>query len=155
MQLNNPSVSYADSSLYTREPLRGSGILRDKEIIINEDTFVMCGEPSPNLTIDKANQIFNEIETEKDIADLFAIVENKAWWIEDEVYDFEEGTDEYKKAVEKTDIWFALSDKLRKMIFDILKSEGAEIPDKGQIVVLEPFMKRNGFINGSGWWIKE
>ena len=91
---NNPSVSYADSSLYTREPLRGSEILKNKGIIINEDAFVMCREPSPNLTIEEANQIFDEIETEKDIADLFSVVHNKAWWIEDEVYDFEEETEE-------------------------------------------------------------
>ncbi len=126
-----------------------------KNTNINNDTFVMCEEPMSDLTIEKANQIFDEIETEKDIADLFSVVHNKAWWIEDEEYDFEEGTDEHRKAVERTDMWFALSDKLRNMIFDILKSEGVEIPDKGQIVVLEPFMKRNGFINGSGWWIKE
>ncbi len=129
--------------------------MKDKEIIINEDTYVMCEEPFPDLTIEKANQIFREIETEKDIADLFAVVENKAWWIEDEAYDFEEGTEEHKKAVERTAMWFALSDKLRDMIFDILKSEGVKIPEKRQIVVLEPFMKRNGFIDGSGWWIKE
>ena len=58
-------------------------------------------------------------------------------------------------AVERTDMWFALSDKLRNMIFDILKFEGVEIPAKGQIVELELFMKRNGFIDGNGWWIKE
>lgn len=114
----------------------------------------MGQEPNPNLTIEKANQLFAEIKTEKDIAELFALVENKAWWIEDEVYDFDEGTEEYKKAVEKTDIWFALADKLKDLIFSILKSEGVQIPSKGQIVVLEPFMKRNGFINGNGWWIK-
>ena len=153
MQLNNPSVSYADSSLYTREPLKGSAVLKD--IDISKDAFVMCQEPSPDLTIEKANEIFDKIETEKDIADLFAIVDNKAWWIEDEEYDFEEGTEEHREAVERTDMWFALSNKLRNMIFDILKHEGVEIPDKGQIVVLEPFMKRNGFRDGQGWWIKE
>ena len=115
----------------------------------------MCQEPSPDLKIEKANEIFDKIETEKDIANLFAIVHNKAWWIEDEEYDFEEGTEEHRKAVERTDMWFALSDKLRNMIFDILRHEGVEIPDKGQIVVLEPFMKRNGFRDGQGWWIKE
>ena len=126
-----------------------------EDISVPKDTFVMCGEPSPNLTIEKAYQIFNEIKTEKDIANLLAVVHNKAWWIEDEEYDFEEGTEEHRKAVERTDMWFALSDKLRNMIFDILKHEGVEIPDKGQIVVLEPFMKRNGFRDGQGWWIKE
>lgn len=126
-----------------------------EDISVPKDTFVMCGEPSPNLTIEKAYQIFNEIKTEKDIANLFAVVENKAWWIEDEIYDFEEGTEGHRKAVEKTDMWFSLADKLKEMIFDILKSENVEIPDKGQIVVLEPFMKRNGFRDGQGWWIKE
>ena len=132
---------------------KGSAILKD--ININNDTFVMCEEPIPDLTIEKANQIFDEIETEKDIADLFSAVNNKAWWIVDEECDFEVGSEEHRKAVDRTNMWFALSDKLKCMIFDILKSEGVEIPDKGQIVVLEPFMKRNGFINGSGWWIKE
>ena len=122
--------------------MKGSAILKD--IDINKDAFIMCQEPSPDLTIEKANEIFDKIETEKDIANLLAVVHNKAWWIEDEEYDFEEGTEEHRKAVERTDMWFALSDKLRNMIFDILKHEGVEIPDKGQIVVLEPLMKRNG-----------
>ena len=52
-------------------------------------------------------------------------------------------------------MWFSLADKLKDMIFDILKAEDVEIPEKGQIVVLEPFMKRNGFKDGQGWWIKE
>lgn len=122
---------------------------------LKKDIIVMCGEPSPGLTIEKANELFSKIETEKDIADLYAEVENKAWWIEDEQYDYDVGTDEYKVAREKTRMWFSLSDKLKEMIFVILKSEGIVIPDKGQIAVLEPFMKRNGYKNGSGWWIKE
>ena len=43
----------------------------------------MCQEPSPDLTIEKANEIFDKIETEKDIANLFAVVHNKAWWIKE------------------------------------------------------------------------
>ena len=38
----------------------------------NNDIIVMCGEPSPNLTIEKVNDLFEKIETEKDIADLYA-----------------------------------------------------------------------------------
>ena len=126
-----------------------------KDIEANKEMCAMCGEPSPELTIEEANTLFCEIKTEKDIANLFAVVENKAWWVEDEQYDFELGTKEHKKARKKTIEWFSLADKLKDMIFDILKSEGVEIPDEGQIVVLEPFMKRNGFKDGRGWWIKE
>ena len=82
------------------------------------------------------------------------MVSNKAWWIEDEEYDYDEGTAEYEQAREKTDLWFSLADKLRDRIFGILKTEGVQIPSNGQRTVLEPFMKRNGYKNGQGWWIK-
>ncbi len=124
-------------------------------MVMTKDTFVMCGDPSLDLTIEKVKEIFDEISTETELADLFAVVHNKAWWIEDEMYDFDEGTEEYIKAVERTNMWFSLADKLKDEIFCILKTEGVEIPAKGQIVVLEPFMKRNGFRDGQGWWIKE
>lgn len=114
----------------------------------------MFGEPSPNLTADMVEKAIPEIKTEKELANLFAVVDNKAWWIADEEYDFEEGTEEHKLAKAKADLWFGLADRLRDKIFDILRAEGVEIPEKGYIVVLESFMKRNGFRNGNGWWIK-
>lgn len=125
-----------------------------KDIILTEDTFVMCGEPSANLTTEGVEQAIGKIKTELELATLFAAVENKAWWIEDEEYDFDQETEEYKKIKEKTDLWFALADKLRNRIFAVLQTEGIEIPDTKQIAVLELFMKRNGFKNGQGWWIK-
>ena len=125
-----------------------------KDFIVDKETFVMCSEPSPELTAEMVEQSIATIETELELATLFAAVENKAWWIEDEEYDYNEGTEEYLKAKENTDLWFSLADKLRDRIFNILLSEGIEIPRHGQIVVLEPFMKRNGFRNGQGWWIK-
>ena len=39
-------------------------------------------------------------------------------------------------------------------IFDVLRREGVAIPKTGRIYVLKPFMKRNGYIDGNGWWIK-
>ncbi|MBQ2940872.1 MAG: hypothetical protein IJD97_01415 [Clostridia bacterium] len=126
-----------------------------ENIKVTGDMFVMGGEPSPGLTIEKANELFNKLETETDIADLFSAVDNMAWWLEDEQYDFEVGTEEYKEVCEKTEKWFTLSEKLRNKIFDILKSKGVEIPETGYNAVLEPFMKRNGYINGNGWWIEE
>lgn len=124
------------------------------ELVLNEETFVMCSEPAPDLSAEMAAEAIEKIETEQELADLFAVVDNKAWWVEDNVYDYEEGTVEYKQAVEVTDEWFALSDILRDRIFAILRAEGIVIPETGQIYVLEPFMKRNGYRNGQGWWVK-
>ena len=82
------------------------------------------------------------------------MVENKVWWIEDEEYDYDVGTLEYKQAKKKTDLWLSFADELRNRIFDILRAEGVEITEKGQIAVLEPFMERNGFKDSQDWWVK-
>ena len=36
-----------------------------------------------------------------------------------------------------------------------LQSEGVSIPQAGRIAVLSPFMERNGFYDGDGWWIAQ
>ena len=122
-------------------------------ITLTENTFVMCGDPSPELSIEGAKQAIKCILNETDLASLFASVDNKAWWIEDELYDYEEGTAEYAQIKGTIDHWFSLSDILRKMIFDILRNEGVLIPEMKQIDVLEPFMRRNGYRNAQGWWL--
>ena len=122
---------------------------------IDKDAVVMCSEPYPDLTIEAVEEMVTNIEAESDIADLLCIVNNKAWWIEDDLYDFEVDTEEYNQVRERTTAWFSLMEKLENMIFDILKLEGVEIQDRGYISVLIPFMKRNGYVDGRGWWVKE
>lgn len=46
-------------------------------------------------------------------------------------------------------------DEYKERIFEILIHEGISIPETKQIEMLAPFMKRNGYIDGNGWWIKE
>ena len=117
-------------------------------------SIIMASEPSPELTPETAAAMLDTAKTERDLAELFAAVENKSWWIEDNVYDYEPGTKEYIAACELTDQWFSLADRIKAKIFHILLNEGVQIPDQGQITVLAPFMKRNGYINGDGWWIE-
>lgn len=104
------------------------------------------------LTAEEAASYIDTIETERELAALFAYVDNKAWDIADNEYDFEEGTELHKSACEETDKWFAVADRLKEKIFSILRCENVDIPKKGQIDVLSPFMKRNGFTNENGWW---
>lgn len=125
------------------------------EELADKKIMVMAKEPAPYLTLEKAYEEYSAANTEQKLADVFAVVENKAWWIEDNEYDFEDGTAEHVAARERTDKWFDIADRIRNAIFEILRSEGIEIPKTRQITVLEPFMKRNGYRNGNGWWIKE
>lgn len=124
--------------------------MEDKNRIV-----VMGSDSLPEMTALEFKEKVGMISNNQQLADAFAFSSNKFWWVEDNEYDFEEGTFEHKRAIEITDEWGALMDGYKNLIFDILREEGTEIPDKGQIVVLEPFMKRYGYRDGNGWWIKE
>ena len=115
---------------------------------------IMASEPIPNKTPTDVRGYFAERKSERDLADAFAIASNKFWWVEDNVYDYEEGTPEYIAARAITDEWGELMDEYEERIFMILRNEGVKIPETGRIKVLEPFMKRNGYRDGNGWWIK-
>ena len=119
-----------------------------------EEIIIMAEDPAKNLTIEYAKERSQIVSKEADIAELYANVANRAWWIADEEDDYEEGTTEYQIAREMTDKWFAVEKILREKIFDILRGEGVLIPKTGQIEVLCPCMERNGYKNCAGWWIK-
>ena len=117
--------------------------------------FVMAKEPIPNMNAAEVKAYFEDKHTERDLADAYAITNNKFWLVEGNEYDFEEGTPENKAACAITDEWGAVMDEYKKRIVEILISEGVTIPATGQIKVLESFMARHGYADGNGWWIKD
>lgn len=120
---------------------------------MDEQIIIMGSEPSPGLTLENARELISKITDEKSLAETFSLISNKAWWIEDEEYDYEEGTPEHEAACRNTDAWFGLMKEVEGRIFKILMDEGIEIPKKGTITVLDPFMRKNGFYDANGWWL--
>lgn len=118
-------------------------------------TYIMCEEPLSDITPQELRKKYSGTLTEKELATAYALSSNEFWWVEDNVYDYEEGTPEYQEAKQIADDWCSLMEFYEKQIFDILRTDGIEIPDSGRIVVLAPFMKRNGYLDGNGWWIEE
>ena len=116
--------------------------------------FVMMNEPLADWTVAEVKAFFADKHTTKDFADAYAFTHNKFWWVEDNRYDYEVGTPEYKAACAVTDEWRDLMEKYEHKIFEILIREGVSIPEKGQIVVLRPFMARYGYEDRNGWWVK-
>lgn len=89
---------------------------------------------------------------EAELADAYAVVSNKYWWVEDNVYDYAEGSPKHQEACRIADAWGSLYDRLREEIFIILRREGITIPKTGYIETLKPFMERHGYENESGWY---
>ena len=120
-----------------------------------ENFVIMGGEPYPNITPEDVRSKFHGSLFGQDLADAFAVCSNKFWWVEDNVYDYEEGTPEHKKAQAITDEWGGLMDEYEEQILSILRSDGIDVPNRGRIAVLAPVMERYGYKDGNGWWIKE
>lgn len=117
-------------------------------------TYIMGEEPLSDMTPQDLQERFSGKITENELATAYALSSNEFWWVEDNVYDYEEGTPEHAEAKRITDEWCSLMEHYEQQIFDILRSEGVVIPDTGRIVVLVPFMERNGYFDGNGWWIE-
>ena len=121
----------------------------------SEAIFIMGDEPTPDIGTQDIKVKYSLPLAERQLAEAFAITSNKFWWIEDIVYDYDEGTPEYMQAKALVSEWQSLMELYEAHIFAILKSEDVVIPERGQIDVLIPFMERNGFEDCTGWWMKK
>ena len=65
--------------------------------------YVMGSEPGAELTFENAEFVVKNVESEEEIASWFAIIHNKAWWLDDEVYDYPRGSAEYEQISKETD----------------------------------------------------
>lgn len=115
---------------------------------------VLAHEPIPDMSAEDVRKFFADQNTEKNLADAFAITSNKFWWVEDNTYDYDKGTPEHKTACDIADAWCLLMDEYEQRILNILAGEGVTIPRTGRINVLAYFMERNGYSNRGGWWIE-
>ncbi|MGI6201438.1 MAG: hypothetical protein ACOYJA_11750 [Christensenellales bacterium] len=117
--------------------------------------IVLCGEPLSGFSIESVRERLSQVGSEGELAALYASVCSQAWWVADDAYDYAVGTAGYRAARARADGWFALCKDIERQIFRILQSEGVSIPQAERIAVLSPFMERNGFYDGDGWWIAQ
>ena len=151
----SPLMAWGNTMEAAQEMARDEIPAAAEECLPPVDAVVMAGDPTGGMSIEEMRRQAAAAITERELAEAFALAENKAWWVEDNEYDYEEGTPEHTDARRITDAWFAVADSLKERIFSVLRSEGVSIPERAQIKVLAPFMERNGFQDGRGWWVKE
>lgn len=125
--------------------------------LIDEDKkiFVLASEPLPNISVHDIREWLTHNNSIQNIIDAYVVVHEKYVYVEDDVYDYEIDTAEYDNARLTADKWLSLMEELQKQIFDAMRSEGYTIPEKGYYYAMIPFMKRFGYRDGNGWWIKE
>ena len=124
---------------------------------LNEDVIVMASEPLKDYEFEDIQCLVHKtIETEA-LVNLYAAVFNEFFWVEDNEYAFPKGTPEYAEACRITDQWGALMDELEERLMRIASDAGLLLPrepNSGTVKQMGPFMKKYGFVNANGWWIK-
>ena len=127
------------------------------EVFLPDGAVIMGADPMPTKSIEEMRDEVDSLTLTKDMVDAYATVHNKFWFIEDDIYDYTEGTIEYQRVSEKIDAWGALMDYLEKRILTLAEEEGlisAEVSNTGIVKRLELFMGKYGYRDGAGWWIK-
>jgi len=127
------------------------------EDFFEEGTVIMGGDPLPDRSLEEMWVIAKNYSTTQELVDSYAGAHNKFWWVEDDEYDFEEGTEEHKKACAVTDAWGELMNFLEERVVACATEEGLlaeRQPNSGLIKQLEAFMKKYGYRDGQGWWVR-
>ena len=117
--------------------------------------IIMGSEPLEGISIKQIQQLLEEDDSESNLAKVYAGVSNQVGWLMHDLDD-DDCTPDIEEQYES---WSALEETLRLRIFDILKQEDITALEKtvaenrGYYNVVKPFMLRNGFKGGSGWWV--
>lgn len=119
----------------------------DKSVTIPEGTVIMGSEPLAGVTADAWRTQLGEDYTDESLAAALAGAWNKSGWLGHDLGD-DACTPEVEAAYKE---WYALEEELIGKIALRLKRK-CETP---YIKLVTPFMERNGYRDGGGWWVKK
>ena len=105
-----------------------------------DGTAILVGDPMPDKSVEQMQLNIASISS-----------------TQDDLYDYEEESEEYIRVKEIVEAWGEMMDLLDKKIMVAAKEEGLlaeRQPNSGTVKQLESFMKKYGYKDGDGWWIK-
>ncbi len=122
---------------------------------------VMTAEPLKGCTPDQIRDLMKRYQSDEAIAAFYAGVSNKTGWIGHDIGEPENDEETNERIKRNHAEWWALekeifSEIVRRLERDNLK-KGASYVTSGKPMhyIIKPFMERNGFRDGAGWWIDE
>ena len=133
------------------------------EIKLPEDLnkiAIMASEPLKGYTPDQMREMASKYDSDEALAAVYASVSNKTGWIGHDIGEPENDEETNNRLKKELDEWWKLEKELYAEIVSRLQKENAEkgttyiTSGKGRYIV-KPFMERNGFRDGAGWWVDE
>lgn len=127
------------------------------EDLFEEGTVIMEGDPLPDRSLEDMWVIAKNYSTTQELVDAYAGAHYKFWWVEDDQYDFEEGTEEHIKTRAVTEAWEQVLNYLEERVITCAIEEGLfaeRQPNSGLVKQMEAFMEKYGYRDGRGWWVR-
>ena len=126
---------------------------------MNHDmTVILLSKLISDLSIEDLNKLIKSGLSSQELADAYSEARIKYCYVEDASYDYEEGTEEYKRAIALTDICDEILDDLEVQIIKAATEEGLladSQPDLCAYERIERFMNKYGYFNSGTWWLKK
>lgn len=118
----------------------------DDSIVVPKGAVIMGSEPLTGVTADEWRAMFDENCNDEDLAKALAGAWNECGWLGHDLDD-DDCTPETKAAYEE---WYTLEQELIRKVALRLNRE-CKTP---YVKLIAPFMERNGYRDGCGWWVK-
>lgn len=134
------------------------------EIKLPEDLnkiAIMASEPLKGYTPDQMREMASKYDSDEALAAVYASVSNKTGWIGHDIGEPENDEETNNRLKKELDEWWKLEKELYAEIVSRLQKENAEkgttyiTSGKDMWYIVKPFMERNGFRDGAGWWVDE
>ena len=121
------------------------------------ETVILAGDPLPDVTPEDIREEAAAARSVQELVDIYAAVHNKCGWIDDDLYDYEEGSAGYIEILTIVEAWGTLLRELEHRVTEVAEKEGLLIKDPGlgSIKQKELFMKAYGYRDGRGWWVRD
>ena len=133
---------------------------KDKNSIeLPEGAAILFSEPLEGVVPDDIRQWLSDHDNERGLAVAMARVNNKVGLLYHDLNDPDVPYNLELKTIFNE--WWSLEKELDEKIIKILHEENASgkanhnIAEKGLHYVIMPFMERNGFRDGAGWWVEK
>jgi len=125
---------------------------------LDNNAVILASEPLKEITPTDMRELLSKNDDEDGLASIFAKVHNQTGWLGHDLDELEEPG--LSVALGIYNEWWKFQKELYDKIIAILQKENDvgtanhTITDKGLHYVVMPFMERNGYRDGGGWWVK-
>lgn len=121
---------------------------------ILESAVVLLGEPLKDYNPKDIKNILADDRSDKTLAACLAAVHNQTGWLAHDIDDDDNDVETNNRLMAEYNMWWSLEEELVAEVERRLGNEHNQNQDVGYHFIVKPFMERNGYRDGAGWWVK-